>query len=170
MKTKRYIQSVLCFLALGGLSACQAADTYKTFTDELSCGRAKVSIQSTCAKGDDDMSLNVCKPQRLTISRDGATRSAALPELNQDDIASIKEEDGSISELFVIKMGCAQVANANYAIMYYSVGGGSAPYSEFWTAYDESGKLLGSKKFPLRGNALEDVSKKMKKVHSIMPE
>jgi hypothetical protein len=93
-----------------------------------------------------------------------------LPELNQGDIKSIKEEEGSVSELYVIKIGCAQVANANYAILYYSVGGGSAPYSEFWTAYDESGKLLDSKNFPLHGHALEKMYKKMKKVNSIMPE
>lgn len=170
MKTNRYIQSVLCVLALGSLSACHAASAYRTYKDEISCGKAKLSIQSTCAKGDDNMSLNVCKPQQLTIVRDGAMRSAALPELNQDDVKAMMEEDRSVSELYAVKMGCAQVANANYAILYYSVGGGSAPYSEFWTAYDESGKLLGSKKFPLHGNALEEANKKMKKIHSIMPE
>jgi len=169
MKTKRKIQSFLCVLSLGALSACQAASAYKTFTDEISCGKSKLLIQSTCAKGDDNMSLNVCKPQKLMVVRDGATRSAVLPELNQDVVESIKEKDGSVSELYVIKMGCAQVANANYAILYYSIGGGSAPYSEFWTAYDESGKLLDSKNFPLRGNALQEVNKKMKKVRSIMP-
>jgi hypothetical protein len=170
MKTKRYTQSILCALALTGVSVCQAAGTYKTFTDEISCGKAKLSIQSTCARGDDDMSLNVCKPQKMTMSSAGVVRSAALPELNQGDIKSIKEEEGSVSELYVIKMGCAQVANANYAILYYSVGGGSALYSEFWTAYDESGKLLDSKNFPLHGHALEKMYKKMKKVNSIMPE
>jgi hypothetical protein len=170
MKTLQYIQSVLCVLSLGAFAVCQAAGKYKTFTDEIICGKAKLSIQSTCAKGDDKMSLNRCKPQQLTIAQDGAKRSTALPELNQDDVRSIKEEDGSVSDLFVVKVGCAQVADANYALFYYSVGGGSAPYSEFWTAYDESGNLLSSKYFPLHGNALEQVNQKMKKVHSIMPE
>lgn len=170
LKTIRYIQSVLCVLSLGAFAGCQAASQYKTFTDEIICGKAKLSIQSICAKGDDNMSLNRCKQQQLTIARDGAKRSAALPELNQDDIKSIKEEDGSVNDLYVVKFGCAQVADANYAILYYSVGGGSAPYSEFWTAYDERGNLLGSKSFPLHGNDLEQVNKKMKKVHSIMPE
>jgi hypothetical protein len=170
LKIKRCIQSILCGLALGCSGASQAVGTYKTFTDDISCGKAKLSIQSTCARGDDDMSLNVCKPQKMTMFSAGIVRSASLPELNQGDIKSITEEDGSVSELYVIKMGCAQVANANYAILYYSVGGGSAPYSEFWTAYDERGKLLDSKNFPLHGNALEKIYEKMKKVNSNMPE
>lgn len=170
MKKKRYIQSVLCMTALGALGVCQAGGKYKSSIDEISCGKARLSIKSICAKGDDSMSLNVCKPQQLMLVREGATHRAALPELTEDDVKSIRDEDGSISDLYVVKLGCAHVGDANYAILYYSIGGGSAPYSEYWTAYDESGKLLSSKNFPLHGNALEDVSKKMKKVHSIMPE
>lgn len=160
----------MCVLFLVASAVCQAAGRYKTFTDEIICGDVRLLIQSTCAKGDDNMSLNRCKPQQLTIERVGAKRSVLLPELNQDDVKSIKAEDGSVSDLYVVKLGCAHVVDANYAILYYSVGGGSAPYSEVWTAYDETGKLLGSKNFPLHGNALEKVSQKMKKIHSIMPD
>jgi len=170
MKKNKCIRSVLCTLAFASINVCQAASQYTNFTDEIACGKVKITIKSSCQKSDDEMSLNTCKPQNLKIGRDNGSRSVALPELNQDDINSIKKEDGSIADLFVIKMGCAQVAGANYAILYYSIGGGSEPYSELWTAYDESGSLLASKNFPLQGNALEAVNKKMKKVHSIMPE
>lgn len=165
MKTRDALRCALAVLALGSASLLHAAEQYRDTVDRLTCGAQTVAIQSRCAKGDDDLSLNTCKAQAMSIG----TRSVILPELDQRDVAAIRKEGGTPSALFAVKMGCARVGKAAYPVLYYSIGGGSAPYSEVWTAYDARGKLLPNEKFPLDGKMLVALGKKMRRVQSIMP-
>lgn len=170
MKKNLIANTLACTILASLAGACAAAERYKDFTDEITCGKLKLTLESSCAKGEDDTSLNTCKPQKLRIANAGAVRNAVLPELNAGDIKDIKAAHGVVGDLFVIKMGCAQAGTAVYPVLYYSVGGGNAPYAEFWTAYDAEGKLMATKKFPLNAQQTDAVFPTMKKVHSIMPK
>ena len=56
-------------------------------------------------------------------------------------------------------------------VFYYSIGGGSAPYSEAYATYDETGTLVQDDKNPRSRKALADTEyDRMKKVRSIMPD
>lgn len=165
MKTTRAIRCAITLFVIAAAGALHAAEPYRDTVDRLTCGALVVVIQSRCAKGADDMSLNTCKAQAMSIGK----RSVILPELDQRDVAAIRKEGGTPGGLFAVKMGCARVGKASYPVLYYSIGGGSAPYAEVWTAYDAGGKLLPSEKFPLDGKRLSAMSKKMRPVQSIMP-
>lgn len=165
MRVMSVIRCSLAVLAIGLTGLAHATEPYSDTVDRLKCGALVVAIQSRCAKGEDDLALNTCKAQAMSIG----TRSVILPELDQRDVAAIRKEGGTTSGLFVVKMGCAQVKKAFYPVLYYTAGGGSAPYSEVWTAYDHKGKLLPAEKFPLDGKMLGALSKKMRRVQSIMP-
>jgi hypothetical protein len=159
------IRYALAVLAVGSAGVVHAAEPYRDTIDRLKCGPQMVTIQSRCAKGDDDTSRNMCKAQAMSIG----TRSVILPELDQRDVAAIRKEGGTPSALFVVKMGCAQVRKTHYPILYYAIGGGTAPIAEVWTAYDTHGRLLPNEKFPLDGKMLGALDKKMQRVRSIMP-
>ncbi|MDQ2821426.1 MAG: hypothetical protein M3Y65_13690 [Pseudomonadota bacterium] len=165
MKNFSVMHHALALLAIGSTGLLHAAEPYRDTIDRLKCGPRMVTIQSRCAKSDGDMALNTCKAQAMSIG----TRSVILPELDQRDVAAIRKEGGTPAALFVVKMGCAQVRKAHYPILYYSIGGGSAPHAEVWTAYDASGRLLPNEKFPLDGKMLGALDKKMHRVQSIMP-
>ena len=85
------------------------------------------------------------------------------------NLASIAESGGDKDDLYVIKWGCGQAQSGKVALFYYSVGGGSAPYSEVWVQYGESGHIIAGKKDGLDTNSLLKTQKEMKKVRSIMP-
>ena len=157
---------VLFGVALAG--AAHAAPPFKTFSDRLTCGPVAVTVQSTCAEGEDDTTLNTCHPQQMTIASARGTRGVTLPELTKGQRKSYEKLGGSVSDLFLTKMGCARARQAEYVLFYYSIGGGSAPYSELWLAYDKNGALVEDKDFPEGLTSSADFSK-MQRVRSIMP-
>ncbi|MEV4777920.1 hypothetical protein [Burkholderia sp. LMU1-1-1.1] len=170
MKTMRKISLGLSILAALGLAnGCSARAKYENFTEKLTCGKANFTIKSECKKAADSMSLNECKPQTLAIEHDKSIRTATLPELNKSDLSSIIENGGDKDDLYVIKWGCGDGQSGKVALLYYSIGGGSAPYSEVWVQYDESGRIVTGKTGGLDEKSLIKTQKEMKKVRSIMP-
>ncbi len=156
-------------MSLGLVNACSASGRYETFTEKLTCGKANFTIKSECKKAADNMSLNECKPQSLAIEHDNSVRTALLPEFSKSDLLSITEAGGDKDDLYVIKWGCGDAQSGKVALLYYSIGGGSAPYSEVWVQYDERGRIVTEKKDRLDEKSLMKTQKEMKKVHSIMP-
>jgi len=152
------------------LSVAEVRGSYKKFTDEVTCGPITIKIHSTCLSSNDREELNECKPQNIDIASGGKMRSATLPEFEKKDSQSIMGAIGTIDELFVTEIGCTNISGADYAVLYYSAGGGSGPYSEFWTGYDKNGSLVSNKTLTFRGKESERMRKSMKNVRSIMPE
>lgn len=137
-----------------------------TTTESMTCGKAQFVIESTCKKSTKAMKLNECKPQTLKVA---GGRAMALPELTTEDTEAIKKSGGDLKDLFVTQWGCVRSRGQDLAVLYYSIGGGSAPYSEAWAKYDSTGKLVG-KENALSPKAVEELQETMKDVRSIMPE
>jgi hypothetical protein len=138
----------------------------------MTCGEAKYKLDSICKKSNDEMELNECKSQFLEITRNGSVRKIKLPELSKYSSNIYKKSGGDSKELFVIKWGCGRADSVSEAVLYYSIGGGSAPNSEAWASYNEAGILMedDDKPNPKYDKALKSAEKGMKKVRSIMPD
>jgi hypothetical protein len=164
------IISLTLIFFVANLGVAEAKDNYKTLIDEVTCGPIRIKIHSTCSSSKDREELNECKPQKIDIVSGKKMRSATLPEFEKKDKQLIISAIGTINELFVTEMGCTNINGADYAVLHYSAGGGSGPYSEFWTGYGTNGSLVSSKKLTFRGKEAEKMRKSMKNVRSIMPE
>lgn len=166
MTTTISIRSLLFLATLTTVASCSAGDGYKTNTDNLVCGKAVFTIESTCKKSKEEHDLNVCKPQTLTVNK---TRKVALPDFTPAETRRITDAGGATKDLFVIQWGCVKSKGTDVAVLAYSTGGGNAPYSESQTKYDDTGKLLG-KEHRLAPEVQLALEKSMTKVRSIMPE
>ena len=160
------IASTLC--ALFAISSCHASGKYEKFVDSLSCGNVSYTIVSLCEKPDDEMSLRECKPQKLTSRSNGVNKSVVLPELDENERKSLIAAGGALEDLFVVEWACTTIKGRSIAVMHYSIGGGSAPYSEAWSKYD-GGKLKSDAVLPFDKTTFPALKKNLKKVHSIMP-
>lgn len=169
MKNIYKLKIVTTLAAMLTISGCQAAAKYERFVDSLVCGKTSYTIVSQCETSGDKMTLNECKPQTLTSQSNGASRSVVLPELDKRTRKSIIDSGGALEDLFVVAWTCTANKGKQIAMMHYSIGGGSAPYSEAWAAYDGA-RLLVSSKLPFDRNDFTSINKTLKKVHSIMPE
>jgi hypothetical protein len=149
-------------------TACLASG-YQTWTEQFTCGKATYKIQSVCKASSDTETLNDCKSQHLEITQGNETRKTKLPELNRSVAGIIKEAGGQLKDLFVVKQGCANISGSPVEILYYSIGGGSAPYAEAYAEYDLSGNLLGEKDLRSK-KAAEYPFERLKGVRSIMPD
>ncbi|NYE64233.1 hypothetical protein FHW58_005471 [Duganella sp. 1224] len=147
---------------------CSAGDP-APWREQMTCGGTQYVIESPCKASKDPESLNVCGAQTLTVSRDGQTRRATLPELNKVSAKSIVDTGGKISRLFVTQWGCARGDQGDVAVLYYSIGGGSAPYAEAYTIYDERGVAIEDENSAKYEKALVNSEGHLKKVRSIMP-
>jgi hypothetical protein len=166
MINKKPLFYLLGLATLGMVSSCQAGNGFVTTTEKMTCGKTQFVIASSCKKSTKAMKLNECKPQTLTVA---GSRVVDLPELSKDDGDKIKKSGGDVKDLFVTQWGCAHSQGNDFAVLYYSTGGGSAPYSEAWAKYDSTGKLVG-KEHTLDAKTLQALEDTMKDVHSIMPE
>lgn len=166
MKNKHHLYYLLGLTYLGMISSCQAESGFVTTTESMTCGKGKFVIESTCKKSAKAMSLNQCKLQTLKVE---GGREIKLPELTKEDTDSIVKSGGAVKNLYVTQWGCAHSRGQDLAVLYYSIGGGSAPYSEAWAKYDSTGKLVG-KENSLDPKTLEALEETMKDVRSIMPE
>ena len=166
MKNKLHLYHLLGLASLGMISSCQAGSGFTMTSQDMVCGNAKFVIESTCKKSTKAMSLNACKPQTLKVE---GSRVITLPELTKEDAQSITESGGELKDLYVTQWGCARSRGQDIAVLYYSIGGGSAPYSEAWAKYDTKGKLVG-KENTLDAATMGSLEKSMKAVRSIMPE
>ena len=170
MKNKSLKNSLILTYSLLLMSSVAAKNKYDTSVQKMICGKATYTLQSICMKSEDDMSLNECKQQKLKIENNKNIRNILLPELNKSDIKTIKGSGGVIEDLYVVKWGCGNTAKENVAVFYYSIGGGSAPYSEAWAQYDENGEIIQHGKLGMDGKAMLKLYDKMEKVKSINPE
>jgi len=135
----------------------------------MTCGGASYTLTSTCKSSGDPMELNYCKRQTLVIDQGGAKRSRTLPELPAKYAAQIYASGRDLQDLFVISWACSKTADGQIATLYYSIGGGSAEYSEAWTHYDKAGKLVTDDS-KLTPDDVKAVQKSLKRIPSIMPE
>jgi hypothetical protein len=149
-------------------SAAHGQAAYTTTTETMSCGKGKFTIASTCRKNGDG--LNQCKPQKLTVVSPAGTRTTSLPEMTNAEAADYKALGGDIKDLYVIQWGCGKSAAKSQpvAVFYYSIGGGSAPYSEVDIHYNEVGQLAG-KSLAIAARDYDALGEAMKPVRSIMP-
>lgn len=148
------------------ISSCLASDGFTTTAQHITCGKVKFVIESTCKKSRKPMEFNECKPQTLKLA-DG--RAITLPDFATEDASAIKKSGGVLKDLFVTQWGCVRSRGQDLMVLYYSIGGGSAPYAEAWAKYDSSGKLVG-KENALDAKAQDELEQSMVDVHSIMPE
>lgn len=160
-------------MALLALVAChegEAADQrYQKQVAKMACGDAAYALTSTCIKSEDPFELNQCQPQSLVTDVGGAKRSAALPELPSAERKRVQAIGGDLKRLFVVRWACSNSSIGPIATLHYSIGGGSAEYSETWSHYDRTGKLIeGSVK--LTPVELSAVERNFKNVPSIMPD
>ncbi|MYN16951.1 hypothetical protein GTP81_09315 [Rugamonas sp. FT107W] len=148
--------------------ACSAADQ-APWREQMQCGDTQYVIESDCKPSNDPTALSQCKAQTLSVSHGGTVRKAKLPELNKVSAKSIVETGGKVSKLFVTQWACARGDKGDVAVMYYSIGGGSAPYAEAYSIYDEAGVLIENEDSAKYEQALAHSDGHMKKVKSIMP-
>jgi len=146
-----------------------AAEKFETRTRNMVCGDAQFKIESTCARSREEMTLNTCRAQVLTIVSNGKTVRKTLPELSEANVKSHKEAGGTLSDLYVTQWGCAGRGNASVALLYYSVGGGNAASSESMAFYDSAGNLIQKDRTPRYAKAIADGMDKLAPVPSIMP-
>lgn len=141
---------------------------FRDHTVKMSCGRAHYTLTSTCRKSPDLSQLNTCRPQTLRIELEGATRSVVLPEFSRKERDRIRTSGGELGELFVVAWSCTKSSKGPFGTLYYSIGGGSAPYSEALSHYDASGRLIVSDS-ALKPDDLSEAMKHVREVPSIMP-
>jgi hypothetical protein len=156
--------------ALGSMSAAAIGATQSGFVtsrQELSCGKASYIIASPC-KASTDGSLNACKQQTLTIQAGTGKRTVKLPEFTKKQASAYKKSGGTVSDLFVTRWGCVTAEGEQSLMLYHSIGGGSAPYSDAYTAYDADGNSLGDKPLPVE--SILAFKQNRKPVRSIMPD
>jgi hypothetical protein len=151
------------------VTAAPAAEKFEMSTRTMMCGNAQFKIESTCARSREEMTLNTCRPQVLTIVSNGKTVQKTLPELNKADVKRHREAGGTLSDLYVTQWGCAGRENARVALIYYSAGGGNAAYSESMAFYDAAGNLIQKSRDPRYAKAIADGMGKLVPVPSIMP-
>lgn len=149
-------------------AGCSAGDQ-APWREQMQCGDTQYVIESDCKPSNDAATLNQCKAQTLSVSHGGKTRKATLPELNKVSAKSIVETGGKVGKLFVTQWACARGDKGDVAVMYYSIGGGSAPYAEAYSIYDEAGALIENEDSAKYEQALAHSDGHMKKVKSIMP-
>lgn len=162
--------SISVFLAVGFSASAYAAQKFETSTVLMECGEAKFKIESTCAKSAEEMTLNVCKPQKLTIVVNGDAVQKQLPEFSKFSLKILKEVGGDPKNLYVVSWGCGGKGSEAVASLYYSIGGGSAPYSESMGFYDSKGRLIEQEKDVRYKKSMSEADGKMKPVPSIMPD
>ncbi|WP_145647943.1 hypothetical protein [Pseudoduganella lurida] len=160
----------LAMLAASITNPASAADRFAVTTATLQCGATRYVLASTCRPGKDETELNTCKPQVLTVSHAGKERKATLPELGK---ALTREtgKAGTLKNLFVVQWGCGRrdAKGGENAVLYYSVGGGNADYSEAFVVYDEAGVVIEDARRADYKAALQDGMDRLKPVRSIMP-
>lgn len=158
-------------MAVGG--ACLLAHAngmaFDTWTEQMTCGQAQYRVDSVCTPSNDPETLNDCKAQTLVVKRPAGPRSVRLPELTVASARTIREAGGEVKDLFLTHWACTRKDTNALAIFYYSIGGGSAPYSEATAVYDAAGKLLDDNDPKARPAAGYPFGK-MKPVRSIMPD
>jgi hypothetical protein len=160
----------LALLALAASPDGQAAGPqYQAQVVRMTCGEASYTLTSSCIQGEDESTLNECKPQSLVIVHGNARRRTTLPELPRELDRQIRASRGGLDSHFVVAWGCSSTGNGPVATLRYSIGGGSAPYSEAWSHYDKTGKLMGDTE-KLTRDEVEAVLRHLKKVPSIMPD
>lgn len=164
----KYGLGVLLFCSVT-VTAALAAGKFETATSTMVCGAAQFKIESTCARSREEMTLNTCRQQVLTIVSNGKTVQKKLPELNKRNVKSHKEAGGTLSDLYLTQWGCAGRGNASVALIYYSVGGGNGAYSESMAFYDAAGNLIEKDRDPRYAKAIADGMEKLAPVPSIMP-
>ena len=168
IKTSMLLASLLALAAAAGSHAADGK-RYQNQVAKMTCGAATYTLTSACIKSGDPMSLNECKPQTLVIDNAGAKRSAILPELPKEYAARIHASRGGLEDLFVVAWACSNASAGPIATLHYSIGGGSAEYSEAWSYYDKAGNLiLNDRKLTL--DEVRAVERSLKRVPSIMPE
>jgi hypothetical protein len=135
----------------------------------MTCGAASYTLTSTCIKSADPTELNKCKPQTLVIDKAGGKRSTTLPELPREYAAQVRASRGDLKDLFVVACACSSTSHGPIATLHYSIGGGSAEYSEAWCYYDKVGNLI-VKEPKLTPDEVNATERSFKRVPSIMPE
>lgn len=160
----------LTVLALSICPVSHAADgnRYQKEVAKMTCGAATYTLTSICIKSGDLMTLNECKPQTLVIDTAGGRRSKTLPELPRKDAARIRSVGGDVADLFVVAWACTSAGGRPIATFHYSIGGGSAGYSEAWSHYDNEGNLV-SKDMKLAPDQARGIQRNFTAVPSIMP-
>jgi hypothetical protein len=153
--------------ALGSMSAAANGAGFVTSRQELSCGKASYIIASSC-KASTDGSLNACKQQTLTIQAATGKRTVKLPEFTKKQASAYKKSGGTASDLYVTRWGCVTAEGEQSLMLYHSIGGGSAPYADAYTAYDADGNSLGDKRLPVE--SILAFKQTRKPVRSIMPD
>ncbi len=90
--------------------------------------------------------------------------------MTKSEAADYKALGGDIKDLYVIQWGCGKSAAKSQpvAVFYYSIGGGSARYSEVNIHYNEFGQLAGES-LAISPQDYDALDKAMKPVRSIMP-
>ncbi|MYM89282.1 hypothetical protein GTP91_19150 [Rugamonas sp. FT82W] len=140
MDIKNKFNAVVVAVGLAHV-ACSAGEQ-APWREQMQCGDTQYVIESDCKPSNDAATLNQCKAQTLSVSHGGTARKAKLPELNKVSAKSIVETGGKVSKLFVTQWACVRGDKSDVAVMYYSIGGGSAPYAEAYSIYDEAGALI----------------------------
>lgn len=156
-------------VAFGLMHVACSAGEQTPWREQMQCGETQYVIESDCKPNNDPTALNQCKGQTLSVSHGGTVRKAKLPELNKVSAKSIVETGGKVSKLFVTQWACVRGDKGDVAVMYYSIGGGSAPYAEAYSIYEEAGALIENEDSAKYEQALAHSDGHMKKVKSIMP-
>jgi hypothetical protein len=169
MRIKNKMNAMLAGAAVAVVHVGCLAGDQAPWREQLQCGDTQYVIESDCKPSGDSSTLNQCKRQTLTVSHDGKTRKATLPELNKVSAKSIVETGGKVGKLFVTQWACVRGDKGDVAVMYYSIGGGSAPYSEAYSIYDEAGAVIENEDSAKYEQALTHSEGHMKKVKSITP-
>lgn len=169
MKNTSLSKLFACLVVGISTTSCVAQD-YEAWAEQMTCGEAQYKLVSICKPSNAEMELNECKAQTLEIVTKGRIRKVKLPELSKFSLRIYKEVKGNVSELFVTNWGCGHDGKMSVLSLYYSIGGGSAPYSESASYYSNDGKLVEDEKNPKYDKAIRDAEKQMKSVHSIMPD
>jgi hypothetical protein len=150
-------------------ASCIAHDKGK-WVERMKCGEVRYQIESDCKKSMDPDTLNDCKSQLLRITYRDWVFNERLPQLDKATVKGIKETGGEIGDLFVTQWACVQADKGEVAVLYYSVGGGSAPYADAYTVYDTEGKRIDDDENSTIRAALANREKSMRRVKSIMPD
>ncbi|OON62798.1 hypothetical protein B0920_05025 [Massilia sp. KIM] len=161
---------MLVFAAIGAWGHGQAANlAYKEYTAKMTCGKISYAVTSICKKSGDALTLNECKRQTLKVANGGVKRVASLPDLTKLERARIRESGGDLKDLYVIAWACTESSIGPVATFYYSIGGGTAEYSEALAHYDMSGMLMDAGP-RLTPNDISEAMRNLKPVPSIMPD
>jgi hypothetical protein len=167
MKSHSLRQLLFGALAATALS-CHAGDRYVTSVGKLACGDVKYTVKSPCMRSDDG-GLNECKRQTLQIQGKQKARNVTLPDLTAEDAERYRKIGGELDSLYLVSWSCVSHLNQPILLLYYSIGGGSAPYSELYAKYDAQGNLLNNRAKQLPGNVYDAFDEHATPVHSIMP-